>query len=90
VAHFKLEPVDETFFDTAPRRYVETFEIGLPATDVWAELVADGAVILSLAARCEVDLAAAIRSRDNAVADVACRRVSGHHRSHRRRKSRST
>ena len=41
---FKLQPVDETFFDTAPRRFAETFEIGQPAGEVWAELVADGAL----------------------------------------------
>jgi len=41
---FKLQPVDETFFETAPRRFVETFEIAQPARDVWDDLVADGAL----------------------------------------------
>lgn len=44
VPRFKLQPVDETFFDTAPWRFVEAFEIALPASGVWAELVADGAL----------------------------------------------
>jgi len=44
VLRFKLEPVDESFFDTAPRRFAETFEIGRLAHEVWAELVADGAL----------------------------------------------
>jgi hypothetical protein len=38
---FKAEPVDETFFDAAPQRLGETFEIPRPAADVWAELTAD-------------------------------------------------
>jgi hypothetical protein len=41
---FKLEPVDAGFFEDAPWRFVDTFDIGLPASDVWAELVADGAL----------------------------------------------
>lgn len=41
---FKLQPVDESFFDTAPRRFAEAFEIVRPASDVWTELVADGAL----------------------------------------------
>jgi Polyketide cyclase / dehydrase and lipid transport len=32
------EPVDETFFDTAPFRMSDTFEIARPASQVWAEL----------------------------------------------------
>lgn len=40
----KLQPVDATFFDTAPWRFVETLEIGLAASDVWGEPVADGAL----------------------------------------------
>ena len=44
VPRFKLQPVDETFFDAAPKRFVGTFEIGRPASEVWAELVADGAL----------------------------------------------
>jgi hypothetical protein len=41
---FKLQPVDETFFDSAPKRFVETFEIPRPASAVWAELVEDRAL----------------------------------------------
>jgi hypothetical protein len=41
---FKLAPVDAGFFEDAPWRFVDTFDIGLPASDVWAELVADGAL----------------------------------------------
>jgi hypothetical protein len=41
---FKLQPVDETFFVEAPRRFADTFEISQPASEVWAELVADGAL----------------------------------------------
>jgi hypothetical protein len=35
---FKAEPVDETFFDSAPARIEETFEIARPAAEVWSEL----------------------------------------------------
>lgn len=41
---FELQPVDETFFETAPTRLADTFEIARPATEVWVELVADGAL----------------------------------------------
>lgn len=41
---FNLQPVDETFFENAPWRFVKAFEIGLPASDVWTELTADGAL----------------------------------------------
>ena len=44
MARFKLQPVDETFFETAPSRFVETFEIAQPVSAVWAEMVADGAL----------------------------------------------
>jgi hypothetical protein len=44
VPRFKLQPVDETFFADAPKRFVGTFEIGRPASEVWAELVVDGAL----------------------------------------------
>jgi hypothetical protein len=44
VPRFKLQPADETFFGTAPNRFVETFEIQRPAGAVWAELVEDGAL----------------------------------------------
>jgi hypothetical protein len=44
VPRFRLEPVDETFFETAPGRFVETFEIARPGREVWAELVADDAL----------------------------------------------
>jgi hypothetical protein len=41
---FKLQPVDEAFLETAPWRFTEAFEIARPAGEVWAELVADGAL----------------------------------------------
>ena len=41
---FTLQPVDAAFFDAAPWRFTDTFDIGLPASEVWAELVADGAL----------------------------------------------
>jgi hypothetical protein len=41
---FKLQPVGEEFFEAAPWRFVETFEIPLPSGEVWSELVADGAL----------------------------------------------
>jgi hypothetical protein len=44
VLPFELQPVDETFFETAPKRFVESFEITRPASEVWSELVADGAL----------------------------------------------
>jgi hypothetical protein len=41
---FALEPFDEAFFDTAPKRWSDAMEIPLPAAQVWAELTADGAL----------------------------------------------
>jgi hypothetical protein len=41
---FKLQPVGEGFFETAPWRFVETFEIPRPAHEIWRELIADGAL----------------------------------------------
>jgi hypothetical protein len=38
---FRLEPVTETFFDSAPVRLSDTFEVARPASEVWAELTAD-------------------------------------------------
>jgi hypothetical protein len=38
---FDAEPVGEEFFDTAPMRLEETFEIARPAAEVWAELTED-------------------------------------------------
>jgi hypothetical protein len=38
---FKNEPVDETFFDSAPVRLSDTFAINKPAAEVWSELTAD-------------------------------------------------
>jgi hypothetical protein len=37
-----LPAADEAFLTAAPSRFVETFEIGLPATAVWAELTREG------------------------------------------------
>ena len=41
---FNLRPIDETFFETAPQVFVDTFDIAKPASEVWAELTADGAL----------------------------------------------
>jgi hypothetical protein len=38
---FKLKAVGAEFFDSAPQRQVGVFEIARPASEVWAELVAD-------------------------------------------------
>jgi hypothetical protein len=38
---FAVEPVDATFFETAPVRLSETFQVARPAAEVWAELTAD-------------------------------------------------
>ena len=38
---FAAEPVDETFFDRAPFRVADTFDIARPASEVWADLTAD-------------------------------------------------
>lgn len=38
---FATQPVEESFFDTAPVRLGGTFEIARPATQVWADLTAD-------------------------------------------------
>jgi hypothetical protein len=37
-----LPAVDESFLASAPTRFVEAFEIALPAAAVWAELTRDG------------------------------------------------
>jgi hypothetical protein len=37
---FPAQPVDETFFDTAPFRMSDTFETSHPASYVWRELTA--------------------------------------------------
>ena len=41
---FTLQPVDETFFDTAPKRWVGVFDIPRPAGEVWTALTRDGAL----------------------------------------------
>jgi len=41
---FKMQPVDERFFDAAPFRITDTFQIARPAADVWADLTADNAL----------------------------------------------
>jgi hypothetical protein len=41
---FALRPVDESFFESAPEVQVGTFDIARPASEVWSELVADGAL----------------------------------------------
>ena len=40
----KCQPVDETFFETAPMRLRAGFEIARPGAAVWAELTADDAL----------------------------------------------
>ena len=35
---FKAEPIDETFFESAPARIEDSFEIARSAADVWSEL----------------------------------------------------
>jgi len=37
----KLQPVDESFFDSAPTRIARTWSINRPAAQVWQELAAD-------------------------------------------------
>jgi phosphoserine phosphatase len=44
VLRFGLRPVDERFFESAPWRYADSFEIDMSPGDVWAELVTDGAL----------------------------------------------
>jgi hypothetical protein len=41
---FTCEPVDETFFDTAPFKLRAKFEVQLPAATVWGELTSDEAL----------------------------------------------
>jgi hypothetical protein len=41
---FKAQPVDESFFESAPFVMAETFAIARPAAQVWAELTADDAL----------------------------------------------
>jgi hypothetical protein len=36
-----LQPVDESFFESAPTRYSHRWSIGRPPSQVWAELVGD-------------------------------------------------
>jgi hypothetical protein len=41
---FNCQPVDESFFDTAPMRLRAKFEVRLPAEKVWGELTSDEAL----------------------------------------------
>jgi hypothetical protein len=41
---FALEPVDERFFATAPKRFVDTMDLPVPAEKVWADLTGDDAL----------------------------------------------
>jgi hypothetical protein len=41
---FGLKPCDESFFDRAPSRYVDSFEIPLPAGEVWGALTVEGSL----------------------------------------------
>ena len=38
---FPLQPIEESFFDTAPFRLRETFDVRRPASQVWADLTGD-------------------------------------------------
>jgi hypothetical protein len=38
---FKAKPVDESFFDDAPERLVEIFNVDRPAAEVWDELTGE-------------------------------------------------
>jgi hypothetical protein len=38
---FRCEPVDESFFETAPVRMSAAFEVPKPAAEVWGELTGD-------------------------------------------------
>ncbi len=38
---FTLQPVEESFFASAPVRYCDTFAIARPAEEVWRELVSE-------------------------------------------------
>ena len=38
---FANQPVDETFFDSAPTRIAATVDVQRPATEVWADLTSD-------------------------------------------------
>lgn len=38
----KLAPTDESFLQTAPKRFERTFEIARPAAQVWDDLTRDG------------------------------------------------
>jgi len=37
----KLGPIDDSFFDTAKLRYAQSWDINLPAADVWRDLTDD-------------------------------------------------
>jgi len=41
---FALRPCDESFFDAAPSRYIDSFEIPLPAAEVWGALTVEGSL----------------------------------------------
>lgn len=40
----KLQPVDASFFSSAPKRWSETFAIARPAAEVWDELTGEDAL----------------------------------------------
>lgn len=44
MARFTLEPVEESFLQTAPQRFVRAFDISRPGRQVWEELINDGAL----------------------------------------------
>ena len=42
---FPLQPIEESFFDSAPFRLRETFELRGPASQVWADLTGDDPLV---------------------------------------------
>jgi hypothetical protein len=38
---FEVRPADESFYDSAPERYVDAIDIARPAEQVWADLTGD-------------------------------------------------
>ena len=69
---FSCEPVDESFFETAPVRMSAHFEVPRPAADVWGELTGERAALLvpDPAGR-RLDLAAPVRGRHDARSEGA-------------------
>ena len=41
---FQLQPADEAFLESAPKRFAESFDIPQPAAAVWTELTREGSL----------------------------------------------